>query len=464
MKLMNYLSRNYFGPMYNSWKGFGEINGQIAHWQGVMSLSHDEIQRLERKRLANILQSAYQNTRYYRELFDSTGVASRLDSPDILAEIPLLDKDIIQVSTEDMLNSTLPESEILKTMTGGSTSHPMIFYRDRLTYCARWGLQAVANMALGWEAGEWHALVWGARQDLPQNYSWRYRLLNLLVDRKIILNAALLSDEQTIWFVKELRSHTPRILYGYPVMLDLLATAIRENDLEIPAPEKVIVTAEALTTSARKNIESVFRAPVFDRYASREFGIVADQCENSKFLRVVSGSVKIEILPLSPDDPNFGELIITDLLNVGMPFIRYRTGDFGRLTAGEVNGRSGLFLSDIAGRTTDLIVSPNGRIISGTAMTPSFFTAYPGIKQAQIRQTAVDQFIILIVRNKEFPLINAETEMADTLGEYCGAKVNVQIEYVDSIPRDKSGKFRFVISSVTPELLRKSSHPTTNVS
>ncbi|MBN4056674.1 hypothetical protein JYU19_00005, partial [bacterium AH-315-J21] len=155
MNLMNYLSRNYFGPMYNSWKGFGEINGQIAHWQGVMSLSPAEIQGLERKRLANILHSAYQNTRYYRELFDSNGLADRLDSPDILAEIPLLDKDIIRANTADMLNSSLPEGEILKTMTGGSTSDPMVFYRDRSTYCARWGLQAVANMALGWESGEW---------------------------------------------------------------------------------------------------------------------------------------------------------------------------------------------------------------------------------------------------------------------------------------------------------------------
>ncbi len=427
-------------------------------------MSPDEVGQLERRRLAGILNSAYRNTKYFREVFDSAGIAGKLDGPEVLSQIPLLTKDIIRKNTEAMLNSEIPRDDILETMTGGSTSDPLIFYRDRSAYCSRWGLQIAANMALNWEPGEWYALVWGANQDLPQDYSARYRLLNFLVHRRIILNAALLTDEQTIWFVKELQRYNPRIVYGYPVMLDLLASAIRDNNLEVPAPEKIVVTAEALTPSARENIESVFRAPVFDRYASREFGVVADQCPGSDLLRVIPGTVKIEILPLSQDDPNFGEMVITDLLNVGMPFIRYRTGDVARLTKGEVNGKPGLFLSEIAGRTTDLIVSPNGRIISGTALTPSFFGAHPGIKQAQIRQTAPDQFHILIVRNFDRPLDNAEEKIAETLGHYCGVKVFAKVEYVDSIPRDKSGKFRFVISSVSPELLRKTYKTASGVS
>ncbi len=455
MNILDYLSRNYLGPLYNIRRGFGEINSQIPAWQEIMALTLDEVYEFERRRLADILKSAYQNTKYYRDLFDLAGIADKLEDPDVLTQIPLLTKDIIRKNTEAMLNSGIPRDDILETMTGGSTSDPLIFYRDRSTYCNRWGLQIAANMSLGWEPGEWYALVWGANQDLPQDYSARYRLLNFLVHRRIILNAALLTDEQTIWFVKELRRHNPRIVYGYPVMLDLLASAIRDNDLEVPSPEKIIVTAEALTPSARENIESVFRAPVFDRYASREFGVVADQCPGSDLLRAVPGTVKIEILPISKDDPSFGEMVITDLLNVGMPFIRYRTGDIARLTEGEVNGKPGMFLSEIAGRTTDMIVSPNGRIISGTALTPSFFGAHPGVKQAQIRQTAPDQFHILIVRNFDHPMNDAEAKIAETLGGYCGVKVFAKVEYVESIPRDKSGKFRFVISSVSPELLRR---------
>jgi len=191
--------------------------------------------------------------------------------------------------------------------------------------------------------------------------------------------------------------------------------------------------------------------------------VIADQCLNSDKLRVVPGSVKIEILPFNAEDPNFGELVITDLLNVGMPFIRYRTGDIGRLEFGEVNGEKGLFLSEIVGRTTDLIVSSTGRIISGIALNPSFFTSRPGIKQAQIRQTAPDEFHVLIVRNWDHPFEDPEADIGKTLSEYCGAKVTVHVENVESIPRDKSGKYRFIISSVTPELLHTTSESPTEV-
>ena len=457
MKIMDYLSRNYFGPLYNSWRGFGAINNWISRWQEIATLSEEELCEYEQARLSKILTCAYETTDYYHKLFDEAGVSGELDNPDVLAKIPLLTKELIQANTESMFNSTLAREDILRTMTGGSTGEPLIFYRDRETYCARWGLQAVANMALGWEPGEWYALVWGADQDLPQEYSARYRLLNFLVHRRIILNAGMLTDEQTIWFVKRLKERRPRIIYGYPAMLDLLATATQDNALAVPSPDKIIVTAEPLTLSARQNIENVFRAPVLDRYASREFGVVADQCEESGFLKVVRGSVKIEILPVFPDDPSFGELVITDLLNTGMPFIRYRTGDIGRLTSNGVAGKSGVYLSEIAGRTSDMIVSPNGRIISGTALTPSFFTVHPGIKQAQIRQEAPDRFRILVVRNLDEPFEDVENKISTTLSEYCGAPVKARVEIVDFIPRDKSGKFRFVISSVTPELLHTTS-------
>lgn len=450
MSVLSYFSRHLFVPLYHELRGFGDINTRLAEWQETFRLPYEQVRKLERERLGAVLRAAYNGTEYYREIIDKAGVAYSLDDANVLSALPVLDKPLIRANPQGFINRNVPEDQIIRTMTGGSTSDPLVFYRDKSAYCSRWGLQAAANSLLGWNPGDWYGLVWGASQDLPTTNSPKHALLNNLVHRCLPLNASRLTWESAKIFLEQIQKLRPQIIYGYPVMLELLAMEIRQRGIEVHSPRYVVVTAEKLSLRARETIEEVFGCPVIDRYASREFGIIADQCLDSDYLRVVPASVKIEVLPISPEDPSIGELVITDLLNVGMPFIRYRTGDVGRVTETTVNGVEGFYLSEITGRTTDLIISPTGRVISGTAALP-LFREFPGIDQAQIHQLEPDKFRILVVRGEAYTM-EAEEGMRKTLSKYCDAPVSVEIEYVDSIPRDKSGKFRVVISQVAPKI------------
>ena len=65
-----------------------------------------------------------------------------------------------------------------------------------------------------------------------------------------------------------------------------------------------------------------------------------------------------------------GELIITDLDNYGMPFIRYRIGDVGMLSDRKCNCGRGLpIMETVGGRTFDIIVGTNGRHLGGNFWT-----------------------------------------------------------------------------------------------
>ena len=451
MSLASYFSRTLFLPLYHQLRGNRAINHWTERWNDILTWDYARAKAWERELLANLLRRAYGETSYYREIIDAAGVAGRLDDPAVLSQLPLLDKPIIRSRIEELTTRAIPKDKLIRSETGGSTSDPMSFYRDRDVYSNRWGLQAAANMALGWDPGEWSALVWGARSDLPSDYGWRYNFLNRLVHRRIILNAGRTDDALVHWFIAQLRKYRPGVIYGYPVMLEVICDAIRQAGIEIPAPRFVIVTAEMLSARARETIEATLRAPIVDRYASREFGVIADQVLGTRYYRVITGSVLMEVIPINPADPTFGELVITDLHNCGLPFIRYRTGDIGRLDERTVNGTPGLYVSELTGRSTDLIVSPAGRVISGTAALP-LFREFQAIDQAQIHQLDYDQFKVVIVKGKSYT-DETERSIIENLCEYCGAKVNVTVEYVDHIPRDKSGKFRVVISQVAPRLL-----------
>lgn len=447
-----YLSANLFEPLYNSLRGYGDINKATSEWLETFALNPREQATLATQRLSDVLECAYRETVYYRDLFDAAGVSARLDDPAVLNDIPLLDKPLIRAQPESFISRTLPAQKIIKTMTGGSTSDPLVFYRDHETYCSRWGLQAAANLRLGWRPGEWYALLWGAPQDLWDMRSAKQRFKNTLAIRRISLDASGATEESVREFIRQLWKKRPRIIYGYPVLLEFLIHFCRQLDLQFPPIELVVVTAEKLTDHAYNTISKTFGCPILDRYASREFGVVADQRNAEEEAYVVPASVKIEVLPFADDDPSYGELIITDLLNRAMPFVRYRTGDVGRLKTAYTQDGPVETLTEVTGRTTDLIIAPSGKIISGTAALP-LFREFPGIDQAQIRQLDFERFKILVVKNADFTSATAEG-MRRKMDSYCGEEVDVEFEFVDHIPRDPSGKFRVVISELAEEYLR----------
>lgn len=89
--------------------------------------------------------------------------------------------------------------------------------------------------------------------------------------------------------------------------------AVGLTPVDIKLPEK------------RKVIKSVFGDIVFDRYGCEEVSLIASECETHDGLYITADGIYVEILDGSSGVP--GRLIITDLTNPGMPFIRYEVGD-----------------------------------------------------------------------------------------------------------------------------------------
>jgi len=154
-------------------------------------------------------------------------------------------------------------------------------------------------------------------------------------------------------------------------------TALRWVGLRRQAPNLgrtlvVMVSAETLTDGMRETMERVFRAPVVNRYGTRETGGIACECRHRRGLHVTVLTHHVEVV--RPDGRaaapgEVGDLVITLLTNYSMPLIRYRIGDRGAFVADGAPcpcGRTMPRLATVAARSTRL----SGRTVAGyTAST-----------------------------------------------------------------------------------------------
>jgi phenylacetate-CoA ligase len=200
----------------------------------------------------------------------------------------------------------------------------------------------------------------------------------------------------------------------------------------------------------RRRIEATFGCPVTNRYGCEEASLIACECERHRGLHVNADSVLVEVIrdgrPAPPGTP--GSLVVTDLSNFAMPLVRYLIGDVGVLADRSCPcGRAFPLLESIEGREADYVVTADGRLISGISLTENFAVLVPGVAQLQIIQEALRTFLFRIVRGADWGPAS-DRKLAALVAERFGKNIRHAVEFVDLIPQEPSGKYRFCISHV----------------
>ena len=105
-------------------------------------------------------------------------------------------------------------------------------------------------------------------------------------------------------------------------------------------------------------------------------------------------------------------------------------------------------LSRIEGRVADYVVTKSGKFISGISLTENFADKIPGVNQMQIIQETIDSFTFNIVKGEEFNAESLEV-LAQLSAQFFGEDVHYEPLFVEEIPQEPSGKYRFCISKVS---------------
>ena len=426
------------------------LSRRLREFASYEQLSLEQNHDLQRKRLVRLLQYAYANTRFYRNRFDAVGFdPNRTFTAADVARIPALTRDDIKNHCAEMCSRKYESRELTVSATGGTTDTPVKFYRDKESLRDKTALQLCLNTWANMHPGDKVFHLWGARSDYAQSPSWRWRFYDRYIMRNFWAPTSLMNPEVNESYRQALNQFKPKVIYAYPTPLAIFCEHVLESRRPIHRPTAVVCTAEALLDDQRETIERVFDQKIFEHYGSREFGMIAAECKAHSGLHVATPAVYLEYIPLEYDENSeINELFVTDLLNYGMPLIRYRVNDCVVPATGQCAcGRGFPRIQKIIGRTTDVFRLRDGSTVPGVALTNRVLQVCPGLKKMQVIQEELDRFRIRYVPDDGFNQ-NVFNLLRENLNKFFPQQVHWEFEKVLEIEREKSGKTRFCICKV----------------
>jgi phenylacetate-CoA ligase len=450
------LVRNVIYPLYRGLRG-DKLISILDELEKSQWLSQGEIEESQWRRLTQYLEQVTTHVPYYRELFEREGIRLEdIQNPTDFQRIPLLTKDDIR-EAKDRIVTKDPMRRGVPSNTGGSTGAPLYFYTDVSAGPLR---RANALRGLRWagiDIGDRQAVIWGFHLDRPFRERFAAAVKDYFNNMRYFSSFDM-SEETMEQYAKSMASFGPDLILGYPSAVSRFAEFSKARRMTKIRPRAAMSSGEKMFPHQTELIREAFGAPVFDRYGSNEFANLAQECDRHDGLHVFSDVAFVEVIHESgrpAASGEVGEIVVTDLSNLYMPFLRYRTGDLAVPTLRTCTCGRGLPLLDrIEGRTFDEVVAPDGKSAGGFFWT-YLSRAVPGIEQFQIEQRERSGVLFRIVPGPEWKEEH-KLELERKIKENMGPSFGVTFDVVREIPLTPSGKFRFISSKLGERLVVKS--------
>jgi phenylacetate-CoA ligase len=411
----------------------------------------DELHELQARALGRLLVHAYDHVPYYTALFDEAGVRPQESRGHAdLSRLPILTREAARRAGSLRESTAPPFPTILKT-TGGSTGQPLVFGYDADSEAWRQAVRMRGYSWAGWKPGERTFHYWGRLA----TKSHRLHRFKVAADRGLrrdhFVDCGLRSDaflaDAADWIA---RKH-PRVIVSYCHAAVDLARYIVTHRIRNWDSIPVLCCAEELLPSDRQILVEAFGPAVFETYGCREFMLMAMECEAHEGLHLSTEHLVVELLVKDGGEMRAagpgetGEVVVTDLHNFGMPFVRYATGDLAVAAPAArcACGRASPRLASVSGRVTDTLRGPDGSRVEGVLFNVIFTELAAAVRQFQVVQ-AVDRSITLkLVADPTFSEAD-RMKIRAGCSRYLG-DTPIRIEEVQAIPERSNGKRQVVV-------------------
>ncbi len=452
--------RTYMGTFKQShWMITGDVEHYYETLRKTQWLSLAQMRDLQDEKLRRLVRHCYRNVPFYRARMQAAKLRPEdIRGQDDLHKLPFVTKDDIRGHLYfDIMSENHDKSEVLKVTTSGSTGEPFVCYADRAQLEVRWAATLRAQEWTGYKFGDPTVRLWHQTIGMSRDQVWKEHLDAFLSNRTFI-PVFELSDANLARMVRTIAGVRPVLMDGYAEALDFLAHYVKSVGSIDVRPRAIMSSAQTLPLPSRRAIEEAFGCKVFDKYGSREFSGIAYECEAHDGHHVVSEAYIVEVLkdgrPAAPGE--VGEVVITDLNNYCMPFMRYRIGDLAE--AGDPHaacrcGRGAPRIGAIQGRVQSIILGTDGRYLPGT-----FFAHYLkefdyAIQRFQVVQEEPGAITFKIVKGGRFSP-DVLDEVLTTFRSHLGEKIRIDVEFVDSLAMIRTGKHVASVSKLAVDFQR----------
>nr|WP_299037616.1 hypothetical protein [uncultured Psychrobacter sp.] len=373
-----------------------------------------------------LLKHVINNSRYYKNLSPNSK----------LEDFPVINKNIIKNNLNDLIADGHDIQHLHTMSTSGSTGTPFKSYQDK-----RKRNRVIAEIIY------FNQL---ARQELGDKFIY-FRVWNKHNNKSLAskvmqniecIDILKLDDSvfsKTVKMIKKDR-HLKSCL-GYATTYEHLLRYMIRNSINInPANlASVITSSEVMPLETKLKLKEKLNCEIYDRYSNQENGIIAQSKDCSDLFLVNYPSYIVEILKedcdLQARDGEIGRIVITDLYNYAMPYIRYDTGDLAIKVGDDQFCK---FIKAVQGRKVDVFYNTDGQILTPHSIT-NYMWEFDKLSQYQFIQESKTGYVLKVSGAEN---IYTEYDFIKVLRPILGENSSIKVEFVNTIPVLSSGKFK----------------------
>ena len=402
----------------------------------------------QEENLRDLLVYARSHSKYFENLIPSH-LPENETIYEVLKNLPLLSKNMIRNLQSDIFSDEV-NSETPWANTGGSTGEPLKFPSFSSGKQLESLCQAILYIKMGGKASDIIVAIDGTRIDnayQDKNIYWKEERCNFPYG-KYAMSTMCMNHTTLPYYVSFLNRVKPSFLRGYPSGVMEIARYCDEQNVNLDFQLKgVYLTSENYGCEEEKLISKVFDCPVFGQYGHTEASVFAIKrpSESEYNCLPIYGVTEI----LTPEGTHVkigesGEIVVTGFNHYGMPFIRYKTGDYA-VFGGETENGS-VIIKKLLGRSVDYIINGDGeRIFLVGFVFGGHLKAFNYIEKWQLEQTEVGKVFMKIVKGPGYGK-DVEKDIVELFNK---KNIAVEINYVDEIERTMRGKRKFMIQHLS---------------
>jgi len=416
--------------------------------------SINDVNRCVRKIVAH----AYKNVPFYRNLYDRAGIhPSSIKGIDDLPKLPVISRlELMEEGIDSYLRQGADLKKLSVKHTTGTTGHPVMVYLNLCEYVFR--VMIMFDLYARNSSLTFPLTIVDVGPERKDSATKMYQRVGPM---KIIRLFRDLPLEQQADILKRAN---PTIINGRPSVLWQLANVFQDKNIIPPNPKIINSGGEMLFKHVRQLLQEVFRCGVADNYNSEEIGNIAWQCPSDvhKMHPNMAASWLESLNHKGMPAPNGteGRLVVTNLYNYTMPFIRYSMGDRGIMLDSEKCscGFNGPVMKLTEGRDENFIILPDGKEISPRLMFDIINTSFPQndpgwnmidfIKTFQIVQESDNLIIVKIVPGPAYSEKKWIEEAKKKLSSL-HPEMELQVELVDDLTPAAGKKFHQVLGKLS---------------
>jgi phenylacetate-CoA ligase len=406
------------------------------------SLSKRELKKIQYQKYNETVLNAINNSLFYNKAYSNIKDANDIIN---ITKLPILTKEMLRQNIEKI--NTINKG--VNSKTGGTTgkSLEVLFTLDNIQ--ERFAFTENFRFQYGYSLGKKTAWFSGkdilTKTDIRKNRFWKTDYWY-----KVRYYSTFHAKESYLqYYVQNLIKFNPEYIVGFPSSILEIAKygILKGYQFPIGSLKAIFPTAETITAESRHCIESFFKTNMYDQYASSEGAPFIFECNNHNLHLELQSGV-FEVLDKNNQPSKSGKLIVTSFTTKGTPLIRYDIGDSIELSDTKCNcGNNNPVVKSILGRVDDYIYSSeNGKIYLGNISNTIKNTK--GILKFQVIQNSINTIHIKAIIDKKVYSKNIETIFIENWRKRIGSQINIDIEYVEFIPNEKSGKYSFVKNNI----------------